>query len=126
MTSSSSVPTADTGLGVRWLAGLGLAACCLVSGLLALIPSMALLMASMTIWRPIAVVDFFDEITASSAAVLGVLLLFVALAPVVIGTLALRHKAGWHRTVAPVATGAVVAACLVTIFATGATYLPLP
>jgi len=87
---------------------------------------MALLMASMTIWRPIAVVDFFDEITASSVAVLGVLLLFVALAPVVIGTLALRHKAGWHRPVAPVATGAVVAAGLVTIFATGATYSPLP
>lgn len=94
--------------------------CCLASGLLALVPSLFLLLASMTIWRPIAVVDTFEDLPAWAFALLGALLLLVASTPVVIGTLTLRRKAGWHRAVAPIATALVVAAGLVIVYTTGA------
>lgn len=112
-------------MSVRWVAALGLTICSVLAGLAALIPALALLLASMTIWRPIAVADFFDDVTAPSVALLAVLLLLVALMPVVIGTLALRRRAGWHPAVAPAVTAAVVVAGLVTIWSTGAIHSPL-
>jgi hypothetical protein len=114
------MPPTEASKAGRWLAGLGLAVCCLVSGLLALLPSMFLLLASMTIWRPIAVVDSFEDLPAWVFALWGALLLLVASTPVVIGTLTLRRKAGWHRAVAPIATALIVAAGLVIIYTTGA------